>query len=64
MRLAVNLRPWIPRKIGGMENYVRNILVRLLRRDSRDLEFICLQKTGQKQRLVDFEDPRVSSEYP
>ena len=59
MRLAVNLRPWVPRKIGGMENYVRNILIRLLRRDSRDLEFMCLLTTDHNHGLVDFGDPRV-----
>jgi glycosyltransferase involved in cell wall biosynthesis len=59
MRLAVNLHPWIPRKIGGMENYVRNILPRLLRRDLRDLEFMCLLTTDHNHGLVDFGDTRV-----
>src|SRR4029450_7410198 len=59
MRLAVNLRPWVPWKIGGMENYVRNILVRLLRRGSRALAFMCLLTTGRNHSLVDFDDPRV-----
>jgi glycosyltransferase involved in cell wall biosynthesis len=59
MRVAVNLRPWVPRKIGGMENYVRTILTRLIRRDARDLEFMCLLTTKENHDWVDFDDPRV-----
>lgn len=42
-----------------MENYVRNILARLLRRHVRDLEFLCLLTTDSNHDLVDFGDPRV-----
>jgi len=59
MRLAVNLRPWVPGKIGGMEIYVRNILARLLRRNARDLESLCLLTTASNHGLVDFGDPRI-----
>jgi glycosyltransferase involved in cell wall biosynthesis len=42
-----------------MENYVLNILDRLLRRDPKDLELLCLFTTDHNHHLADFPDPRV-----
>ena len=41
LRLGVNLRPLLPGKIGGMENYARNIIHQLAQRDVSDIASIC-----------------------
>lgn len=58
MRLAINLRPLVVGKIGGMENYVRNLLTRLVRRD--EFEDICLLTGSESHGSLDVAGARVA----
>jgi glycosyltransferase involved in cell wall biosynthesis len=57
MRLAINVRPLVTGKIGGMETYVRNIVARLAQR--RDIEELCLLTSAQSHGVLDASTPRV-----
>lgn len=57
MRLAINIRPLVPGKIGGMETYVRNIIARLAQR--RDVEEICLLTGAQSHGVIEGSSARV-----
>src|SRR5215510_3150944 len=59
MRLGVNLRPLIPTRIGGMENYARNVVDRLIRRDAADIESVCVFTSPSNHDLLRFDDARV-----
>ena len=57
MRLAINIRPLVTGKIGGMETYVRNIVARLAQR--RDIDEICLLTSAQSHGVLEGSSPRV-----
>src|SRR5262245_53274468 len=57
MRLAINVRPLVSGKIGGMENYVRNLVSRLVRRD--EFEEICLLTGSASHGSLDVEGEHV-----
>lgn len=57
MRLAINIRPLVTGKIGGMESYVRNIVTRLAQR--KDIEEICLLTSVESHGALDVPSPRV-----
>src|SRR5712692_7206150 len=57
MRLAINVRPLVTGKIGGMETYVRNIVACLAQR--RDVEEICLLTSAQSHGVLAGSDTRV-----
>src|SRR5688500_7656430 len=59
LRLGVNLRPLLPGKIGGMENYARNILHQLARRDMADVESICAFTSRRNHDILGLDNPRV-----
>jgi glycosyltransferase involved in cell wall biosynthesis len=59
MRLGVNLRPLIPSRIGGMENYVRNVLAQLCRYDHEQLRAVTLFTSPRNHDALSFEDSRV-----
>jgi len=59
LRLGVNLRPLVPAKIGGMENYARNLLDQLARRDASEIESICVYTSARNHDVLRFEDRRV-----
>src|SRR5262245_4027436 len=61
MRLGVNLRPLIPTRIGGMENYARNVIDQLLRRDASEIGSVCVFTSHSNHDVLRFEDARVRS---
>jgi glycosyltransferase involved in cell wall biosynthesis len=57
MRLAINVRPLVTGKIGGMETYVRNIVMRLAQR--KDIDEICLLTSAESHGALDVASERV-----
>jgi len=55
----VNLRPLVPGKIGGMENYARNILHQLAQRDVSDVESICVFTSRRNHDILQLDEPRA-----
>jgi len=59
MRLGVNLRPLTPTKIGGMENYARNVLAQFLRYDRDQLQALTVFTSPRNHDTLRFDDARV-----
>ena len=59
LRLAVNLRPLTPRRIGGMETYARRVLAELLRHGPAELESMTIFTSPRNHAELGFDDARV-----